>query len=562
MKPRYFFVLLTAVVVFLLAIAGWGTALMLGNSPLNLAQGGVSRGPMAPGLIPGQSPIMVSLLVNPDRLEAFTQLAVNPGRRGRSHRELAELEQSLLAKTGLDYRREVKPWLGEEVSLAVTDLDYDHDGSNGAQPGYLLIVHSQDPELSREFLQLSYATAAIAGDTDLVLDRYQGVKITYKRPVNPVPNGDLLASAVVGDYVLFANHPQVLRQALNSLQAPSLSLAQTETYQTALASLTAPKLGLVYANFPALAAWLGQRPALDKNSDQTAIEQTLTVALSLQAQGLVAHTALTGLSTNNPGEKAENVTAIKTNLVNLPPTSSLVINGQNLAQQWQQLADGLAPHSPLQQALSKLVGDWQQTIGLDLTTDIFPWVQGDYQLIFLPKVNPSQSDWVFAAQDLDATATDVALEYLDQLAIAAGYQLSALELQGQKVIAWTSLQTLAKENITSLQTQVRGIHCRVGDRVILASSLEALSQVLDKTGPSLAEQTEFQQALSTLPGNSYVYLDWQRGEQFFSQQLPILRVLELSLKPLFKNLRSLTINQDPTSTSISNSTIYLNLGVD
>jgi hypothetical protein len=240
----------------------------------------------------------------------------------------------------------------------------------------------------------------------------------------------------------------------------------------------------------------------------------------------------------------------------------LVINGQNLAQQWQQLATGLAPHSPLQQALSKLVYDWQQPLGLDLTTDIFPWVQGDYQLIFLPKTNPSQNDWVFAAQDLDAAATDLALEHLDQLAIAAGYQLSTLDLGGQRVWAWTSLQTLAKQNITSLQTQVRGVHCRVGDRVILASSLEALSQVLDQTSPSLADQPEFQQALSTLPDDSYVYLDWQRGEPFFSQQLPVLRVLELSLKPLFKNLRSLTINQEPGSTSISNSTIYLNLGVD
>jgi hypothetical protein len=78
----------------------------------------------------------------------------------------------------------------------------------------------------------------------------------------------------------------------------------------------------------------------------------------------------------------------------------------------------------------------------------------------------------------------------------------------------------------------------------------------------LADQPEFQQALSTLPDDSYVYLDWQRGEPFFSQQLPVLRVLELSLKPLFKNLRSLTINQEPGSTSISNSNIYLNLGVD
>jgi hypothetical protein len=418
------------------------------------------------------------------------------------------------------------------------------------------VVHSKDPELSREFLQLSYATAAIAADADLVFDRYQGVKITYKRPLRPLSNGNLLASAVVGDYVLFANHPQVLRQSLNSLQAPSLSLAQQSSYQKALASLTEPRLGLVYGNFPALSAWLSQQSTLDK----TAIDQTLTVAFSVQAQGLVARSALTGIKTD--GAPTENKGIVKENLVNLPPNSSLVITGNNLDQQWQQLATSLAPHSPLKQGLEKLVNDWQKPLGLDLTTDIFPWVKGDYQLISIPQTNPSASDWVFVTQDLNQGETTLALEHLDLLAIATGYQITPIDLQGQKIIAWTSLQTQAKQNITTLQTQVRGVHCRVGDKVILASSLEALTQVLDNSAPSLENQKEFQQALSTISNDHYLYLDWQKGEAFFKKQLPVLRVLELSLKPLFKNLRSLTINQDPGTSSITNSTVYLNLGVD
>ena len=379
MKPRSFFLALIATVLIFLGLTGWGMAIALARSPLPLAKGGVDRVPVTAALIPGQSPIMVSLLVNPDRLEAFTQLAVNPNRRRRSHQELQDLEQSLLAKTGLDYRREVKPWLGEEVSLAVTDLDYDQDPSNGAQPGYLLVVHSKDLELSREFLQLSYSTAAIAGNADLVFDQYQGVKITYKRPLRPVGNGNLLASAVVGNYVIFANHPQVLRQSLNSLQAPSLSLTQQSSYQSALASLTTPRLGLFYANFPALSAWLSQQ----SRPENGAIDQTLTVALSLQAQGLVARTAFTGLHSQSFQSSAENSPSL--DLVPLPVDSGLVITGENLAQQWQQLATGLASQSPLQQSLSQWVKDWQTPLGLDLANDIFTWVQDTYQLILIPQ---------------------------------------------------------------------------------------------------------------------------------------------------------------------------------
>ena len=91
MKPRSFFLALIVAVIVFLGLTGWGTAIVLARSPLSLAQGGVDRVPVTASLIPGQSPIMVSLLVNPDRLEAFTQLAVNPNRRRRSHQELQDL---------------------------------------------------------------------------------------------------------------------------------------------------------------------------------------------------------------------------------------------------------------------------------------------------------------------------------------------------------------------------------------------------------------------------------------------------------------------------------------
>jgi len=44
----------------------------------------------------------------------------------------------LLANTGLDYRRDIQPWLGE-ITLAVTTIDIDRDAQNG-QPGYLMAL--------------------------------------------------------------------------------------------------------------------------------------------------------------------------------------------------------------------------------------------------------------------------------------------------------------------------------------------------------------------------------------------------------------------------------------
>jgi len=80
---------------------------------------------------------MVSLLVNPDRLESF--LAARPGQRRRARQELNQ-KTNLLANTGLDYQRDIQPWLGDEITLAVTTIDIDRDEQNGRQPGSLMAL--------------------------------------------------------------------------------------------------------------------------------------------------------------------------------------------------------------------------------------------------------------------------------------------------------------------------------------------------------------------------------------------------------------------------------------
>jgi len=80
--------------------------------------------------VPKQAPVMVSMLANPDRLESFRQVValpenVTPGTK--------QLKTNLLANTGLDYRRDIQPWLGDDT-LAVTTIDIDRDEQNG-NPG-------------------------------------------------------------------------------------------------------------------------------------------------------------------------------------------------------------------------------------------------------------------------------------------------------------------------------------------------------------------------------------------------------------------------------------------
>jgi hypothetical protein len=78
MKLRSFFYVLVAGATGLLLIAVAGFFWITSQSPLNWLQHGAMANPTAAIFVPKQAPAMVSLLVNPNRLEAFRQLVAPP----------------------------------------------------------------------------------------------------------------------------------------------------------------------------------------------------------------------------------------------------------------------------------------------------------------------------------------------------------------------------------------------------------------------------------------------------------------------------------------------------
>jgi hypothetical protein len=186
-------------IALLIAIAGfyWFFA----KSPANLIAS--TSQPGAAIFVSKLSPAMVSLLANPDRLQALDR-----------EEELSKLKTSLFAKSGIDYKEDVQPWLGNEITLAIATLDIDRDPENGQQPGYLLALATKQPEKSREFVELLFSKRALSGAT-LAVEEYKGIKLISD---NSQPEKDSLSGAVVGEgFVLFANNPKVLKDAINNV---------------------------------------------------------------------------------------------------------------------------------------------------------------------------------------------------------------------------------------------------------------------------------------------------------------------------------------------------------
>jgi hypothetical protein len=121
-----------------------------------------------------------------------------------------------------------------------------------------------------------------------------------------------------------------------------------------------------------------------------------------------------------------------------------------------------------------------------------------------------------------------------------GFNLSSFDLNQQKVAAWTELTTKQQNQADiSLETKVRGVHTTRDNYEIFSSDLQTMAKIL-----SQGKNSRMSNHLPAIPqpNQGLIYLDWRQNQEMLERQLPMIKFLELLGKPLFDNLRSLTLS--------------------
>ncbi|MGC9525705.1 MAG: DUF3352 domain-containing protein [Limnospira sp.] len=566
MKLRSFFILLGVGSAALLLVGLGFFFTLLGESPVSLLGTQAKTVPTATVFVPKNAPFTASLLVNPDRLEAFRQVSAKPSERRRSHAEFQQFRDVLVGNTGLNYRRDIKPWLGREITLSLMAPDIDRDESNDRQPGYLLALTSENPRQSREFLDLFWQRQAVSG-VSVVSEPYRGVTIAYRQPESPELT-DLtptLATAVLGDrFVLFANYPKVLREAINNFQVSTLNLANSEPYRRAIAALDSSQIGLVFLN-------LGNWRLTPDEIDSLPIQPSLALGLALHPQGLLADTAL--IATAGREVQPPLLSAPIPALDYIAAESPLAIAGTDLRNLWDETSTTLSGNETLRGVLTRSLDLLQKSWGVDLPNDIFSWVTEEYALALVPRPVPVASgkdkptDWVFVAKRTPEAET--AIQQLDAIATDRGYSVGSFVLNDYTLSAWTQLRSIPIPNQNKkaakkqmIEAEPRGVHATVGDYEIFATSVEAIDAAIHavETG-TIFSNPEFQNSLEFLPqeNDGYFYIDWDVSEPIIRKKIPLLRLLELSGKPFFDHLRSLTVTATGRENGVRRAKVFVHL---
>ncbi len=519
-----------------------------GKSPVSLVVR--NSQPAAAIFVSKSSPAMVSLLVNPDGLQTIAAKG-----------EFSQLKNSLLTKNNIDYSNDLKPWLGDEITLAATTIDIDRDPDNGLQTGYLMALATTKPEKSREFLELLFSNRAFSG-TNLGIERYKGVKVIYDHP-EYAPDSKIqnsLAGAVVNNFVLLANHPQVIKEAINNLQAPDLNLISSLEYQKATQQISKNAVAVTFLNLPEVAKWQGLELA-----ESTYNSQILSFVLN--SQGLLTESTFL---TNSPVVPSSLLLSQSVGALQyIPESTALAIAGTNLnklgnsdiAKLWKQVTASIYGSSEegisrLLQPLVKIQNNWN----LNFSEDIFNWITGEYALALLPNSENTTPNWLFVIEKNPELAAGIT--HLNNIASRSGFNLSSLTLDQQKIAAWTKI-TATSENNTSINvdTKVKGVHTTLDNYEIFSSDLKTLTAVLSQKQKSLLENPQFQNSIATIPqpNQGYIYLDWENSQDILKHQLPWIKFAEVLGKPLFDNLKSLTVSSYSSEPGTLKGGVFLQL---
>ena len=189
------------------------------------------------------------------KLPGFADQAALPAK-------IDDLAQRFLGGAGLDYGRDIAPWLGDEVAVAVPS-------PTSTTP--LLIVAVRDEQAAHDAIGRIAGAPAVPLSTEV----YQGVTVT--RLSGSAGAG---GSVAVVDRMLVASADRAaVVAAIDAAVGRSQSLADQSAFRASMSSLPAERIGSVYVNLTASAASAGQ-------ADLASGLSTLGLAVIVQPDGL------------------------------------------------------------------------------------------------------------------------------------------------------------------------------------------------------------------------------------------------------------------------------------
>ena len=304
---------------------------------------------------------------------------------------LKDWKSRLFTANGYSFKRDVKPWIGDRVTLAF--LPAKAAGTAGETGGgldaqdFVLIVPIDDPIKAKaalsEELEKSEAVSAERS--------YKGVKVQTLTS----PEGDVVETAVIGaNWIVLGSTAAAIDQAIETYKG-GRSLLDVTGYRKAATRMEVPQpqgknFAQLYMNISA--ATKAFDPPGDSSNRRGSVlplqgSEGIVARVLLEPEGLrfegtswllPKQDLVYGDMSNEAGEMPRR----------LPGDTLVMMSGSNLQQFWQGFSEGNTSPPFFPDARNLKAGLLTQT-GLDIDEDIMPWAAGEFALGVLP---PQESE--------------------------------------------------------------------------------------------------------------------------------------------------------------------------
>jgi uncharacterized protein DUF3352 len=375
--------------------------------------------------------------------------------------QIDTLLTSLFEDTGLDYAKDVKPWLGKEVAFTV--LPPKDAKAEGAEPLLALLIETTDTQAAQAALDKGTKGGEFeAGD--------------YK---------------IVGNYVVFLGQDKTADRdaALAAIQAQSTSdkapLSEAENFRNVVEKAHTPRLALGWWNAEATFDLLGESfsiPGFDQLlADAKGKGSGGNFAFALYAEP--GSLALEGV-TDGKGKTSEFAGTPKLTQ-GLPADTLGAVTAFGLGKQVSDGLKGVAEtDADVGQEIKGFLDQMKLATGLDLEQDILSWMNGE-SVIAVGKVGEGGIPEV-----------GILIEPSDKAKAAAGFTKIKDAAEKTLGVPLTPGDLEGTTSYASPEPFLPGVQPAMGllpDRFILASTTDYLKTLSKSATPGFGGTSEYKQ---------------------------------------------------------------------
>lgn len=454
--------------------------------------------PAGSEVLPKETVALFSFSTNDNQLQQLKRLGT-PEFRTTLDRSLTDWRDRFLTKNNLSFERDIKPWVGDEMTIAFLSPAAP-DGTTSGAP--VIVLPIANPEKAQQIL----GTPKVASGQEAVDRDYKGFKI---REVHGQTERAYAATVIDNRLVVMSPDPKAVEQAIDVYKGKA-SVVQAPGYAQSFRQLetTANPFVRFYLNVPQTIALAANNPMqpippqtlipLQANQGFVAIGTVDRQTVNFEGIGWLPNDSKIRYRTN---DQEDRITTL------LPADTLLVSSGDSFKQFWQSLdvPQENAPRGTFNPTLVRQ--SFANLTGLDFDKDMAAWMDGEFaiSLISAPPASPNtppRAGILLLTQASDRRKAEETFKKLDALmGDKYRFQVTQAQVAGKPVTNWVS-------PFSSLSVSHGWLD---GNVAFIAIGPNLASTILPSPTTALAQNSLFQSAtesqLQSPDGHFFLNLD-------------------------------------------------------